>query len=250
MMFLGTPGRLVGVKCPVAQRVTPADGYSFQETLEGRVKAQVVPGRRRTWDVELGDLTTPAEVATLMEFAQGAWGQGPFWFVSADAAVVNLLTPAASSCDPAEVQMGSNATLLGSPPLNLGADGWAARSVWKDTANGAAIGSAVPVLPDVPVTSSAYVVGSGRLRLQFLDATGAAVSSHDSAGTGAAMASRVHVTAVPPSGAVAVRLWVTASVTHVARPAITWTDQPYEFGDGQGCEKAVVHAVSRGVIKA
>src|SRR5690625_4816542 len=109
MIYLGTPGRMVGISCPAEQRLATAERYSFQTTLEGRVKAQVRPIGRRTWDLRLPRTSSPSEVAALAAFADGAWGAGPFWFVSADAPVVNLLSPGAAASDAAYLRAGLGA---------------------------------------------------------------------------------------------------------------------------------------------
>lgn len=249
MIYLGSLGRMIGIKCPASQQAQSVEQFTFKDTVEGRVKAQRRPLGRRSWSLRTSDATTPGESAILQEFAAGAWGRGPFVFVSADAPHTNLLTPGASTCDPAEVAMGSGGSLLGSPPL-LTPDGWAARSVWKNTVNGAFFGEAVPVLSGRRVTGSAYVSGAGGfVRLVFLNASGAVVSQVDSAAATPTVARR-SVTALPPVGAVSARLTVTASVTAAARPAITWTDTVQPYSDGQGCSKAVVHGVSRDQVLA
>lgn len=249
MMYLGIPGRMIGLKCPTRLNVSAAGRHSFATTLGGAVKAQVGPPGRRTWGVGLGQLTTPSEVGALEAFAQGAWGSGPWWFIPADAPVTNLLPPAAASCDPAAINVFTDGQMLGSPPLDLGADGFAARSVWKTSDGFTTIGPAVPVLPGVPVTGAAWIGGGGRVQLAFVDADGAQIGAAHSAPP-TATPDRVVVTATPTEGAVAVRLRVTDGATAIARPTLTWTDQVYEWADGQGCPKAVVHSVDRDVTKA
>lgn len=248
MIYLGTPGRMISLKCPASQRVNVPAQPNIRTTLGGRVQAQLPPrSDRRVWDLQTSDATTPDQVAAIMAFSSGAWGRGPFWFVSADAPVTNMLTPGAASCDPAEVSMLSGAELLGSPPMNLGGDAWAARSVWKTTGNGAGVGGPVPVLPGSRVTASAWIVGAGRVRLVFLDAAGSQVSEADSP-LGGLVPARLHVAAAVPGGAVSVRFYVTASVTAVANPAITWTDTVQPISDGQGCAKAILHGASRDLV--
>lgn len=252
MMYLGTPGRMVAIKCPTTQRVNHADRYSFATTLGGKVKAQAGPVGRRTWDVSLGQLSTPSDVGALMDFAKGAWGSGPFWFVTADAPVVNLLTPQVAQCDPGSITVSSGTELLGTPPMDLGADGVAAQSVWKTatTTGTATFGGPVPVLPGQPVTGSAWVIGTGTLRLVFLGPSGTQLATIDSEAAAWSTPQRLAVTTTAPGTATAVQLVAAGPLTHAARPAVTWTNQPYEWGDGQGCPKAVVHNASRDVVKA
>lgn len=252
MIYLGTPGRMIKLKCPVAQRDSSDAGYRFVTTLEGKRKAQVVPGRRRVWDVSTGRLTTPDQVATLAEFASGAWGPGPFWFVPEAAAQVNLMSPHDIS-DPIRMSAG-----IPGGPLPLQDGGVAATSKLKLPGDSGHISwrndateSDPPVLPGVPVTGSAWVTGHGAyVMLQFTLESGSIISSAssnaiDSAGVGV----RVSVTATPPEGAAMVRLTV-RNAERAARPAVTWTDGPMEWGEGLGCHKAVVDEVARDLVRA
>lgn len=240
-VYLGALGRLVELWSTPAAQVSLAERYTFTTTLEGRVKAQSVPSARRSWSLN-AEGASPREQAALQEFATGAWGRGPFVFVSADAPVVNLLTPEESSLDP----VGLTADVLGSPPM-LTPDGWAGRSLLKRDGQFARVATDVPVIPGRRVTGSAYVrghSGTALVRLVFYRADGTEISRADSP-SAVAEAQRRWVTATAPSDAAWAALWVTGTVTQVARPAVTWTSEPFEYGDGQGCRKAVVHGASR-----
>ena len=250
MIYLGTLGRMMPIKCPTQQQVAPAERYTFNTTLGGTVKAQAGPPGRRTWAIGLGQLTTPSDVGALMDFATGVWGSGPFWFVPADAPIVNLLTPDAASCHPDSLILRNGAELLGSPPLALGADGFAARSVWKNRDGIAAFGGPVPIVSGQLVTGSAWVAGAGTLRLIFVDQHGAEIVSTDSPAAGWSTPQRLSATARAPRTAAGVQLAITGLITQAARPAITWTPTAYEWGDGQGCDKAIIHNLSRDVTKA
>lgn len=250
MMYLGTLGRMVPIKCPTAQRVNLTDRYSFTATLGGRVKAQAGPPGKRSWDISTGQLTTPADVGTLMEFATGVWGPGPFAFIPADAPVVNMLTPAAASCDRSVLNTLSGAEIIDTPPMNLGDEGVAARSVWSNGVGTVRFGDTVPVKPGKPVTASAWVLGAGSIRLTFVNASGNEIRAGLSPEGSPGAPQRLSVTLAAHPQAVGARISTTAGVTQVARPAITWTDQPFEWGDGQGCPQAVVHSPSRDVVKA
>ena len=247
MIYLGTPGRMVGISCPAEQRLSTDERYSFQTTLEGRVKAQVRPGGRRVWDLRLPSTSTPSEIATLAAFANGAWGPGPFWFVSADAPVVNLLSPGAASSDLAHILF--NAGAQGGPwetPF-----GFAARSITNPSSATLYWDTLVPVLPGQPVTGSAVVQGANaRAGLFFYNSAGAWVATTHGARVSGSDPQRASVSGVVPEGAVSVRLFVSAEVTRASLPAITWTAQPFEWGDGQGCEKAVVLGGQRDLIQA
>lgn len=249
MIYLGTLGRMVGLKCPASQQVAVDERITFEQTLGGRKVGQISPGNpKRVWQNQLSDASTPAQAGAVMAFINGEWGNGPFIYVSADAPVTNLLTPSVASCDPI---LAVAPGLAGGPLLTP--DGWAGRSylnanpadpLWFGTAH-------TPVLEGTSVTASAYLIGAGaRVRLYFYDALGANISTHLSgvpASAGAVVRSWV-TTHVPP-GAASCRL-LAVNATAGARPAITWTSSLVDWADGQGCAKAVIHSASRSLVMA
>lgn len=253
MIYLGTLGRMVELKCPASQQLAADGEPSFKTTLEGRRIAQVPPSRgRRAWQNQLSDASTPDQVGAVMSFINREWGPGPFVFVSADAPVTNMLTPAAASCDPSEVSVSGGASVLATPPM-LTPDGWAGRSFMKNAAGLLFHGLGfVPVLPGVGVTASAYVLGAGgAVRIAWYDAAGAGVGSVTSTVVSTAgQVVRSFVSAVPPAGAVSCRVSVNAAATQTCRPALTWSDTLLPWADGQGCLKAVIHGASRNLIMA
>ena len=250
-MYLGTLGRLIEIKCPTALQSSRSGGFAFSTTLEGKVKAQVLPGGRRVWDVGLGQLTTPQDLRVLEQFTSGAWGSGPFVFVPADAPVTNLLTPQAADCDPAVGMLVANRP---DGPM-LTPDGWAARSIRHETSQGTiqfgTVGRGAPVIPGQPVTAAAYVRGGGaRVQLIWLNTQGAIVGSAQS--TVRATLNEVvrsHVTRTPPEDAVACRVQAVSCV-QATWPTLTWTDLLLGHSPGHGCEAAVVHGVSKDVVHA
>lgn len=248
-VYLGIPGRLVELRCPSDQASPADDVFSFERTLEGKVKAQARKLSRRRWSVAVST-ATPAEVGALAGFAGGEWGRGPFVWVSADAPVTNMLTPEQSLCDPSTLY---TAGVIAGGPLNLGADGWAGRSFLNpDPATTFYFGSqGAPVIPGQKVTASAYVVGAGALvRIRWLDAAGAYVSNVGSAAVGVAgAATRASVTATVPAGA-ALAVVQASNATQAARPALTWTDTLFDWSDGQGCPKAVISGLDRRLVLA
>lgn len=249
MIYLGTLGRLVELKCPSSQSVPADDPFTFERTLEGRVKAQARPLQRRQWSVQVST-GTPRDVGALAAFAGGEWGRGPFVWVSTDAPVTNLLTPEQSTCDPSTLYT-SGVTATG--PLDLGVDGWAGRSFTNATpANQFYFGNqGAPVLPGQKVTASAYLVGAGAaVRLRWADAAGTFISTTTGAGDGVAgVAKRLSVTATPPANAAQAQV-LAVNATQGARPALTWTDTPFEWSDGQGCPKAVISGLDRQLVLA
>lgn len=248
-VYLGQLGRMVEIKCPASQQVNTADGFTFEETLEGRVKAQARPIQRRTWSLETSDATTPTDHAAVQGFVAGAWGPGPFVYVSADAPVTNMLSPAAAACMPGTTDFDPSP----GGPADLTADGWEGRS-WLSIGEGLSfvLGTDfIPVLPGVAVTGSAWVAGPvARLRLRWYDATGAILTSTASGDSASGpLFKRVTITGTPPPGAAATRL-VAVDVDRVARPALTWTGEVFPWAAGEGCPKAVIHAASKQLIMA
>lgn len=253
MIYLGSLGRMIGIKCPASQQVAVDERIEFERTLSGRKVGQVVPGNpKRVWQNQLSDASTPVQVGAVMAFITGEWGNGPFVFVSADAPVTNLLTPAAASCDPGEFTPGAGSIVTPVGPM-LTPDGWAGRSFAIGASGTVFFGlDRLPVLPGQAVTVSAYVRGlGGAVRLTWYDAAGVTISTGTSGIiAGASNVVRSYLTATPPLGAVSFRVSASSAVTQVTRPAATWSDQLLEWGAGQGCMKAVVHGASSGLIMA
>lgn len=250
MIYLGQLGRMIGVKCPASQQVQSEERYSFETTLEGARKAQVRQVGRRTWSLQTSDATTPEQVAALEQFSIGAWGPGPFVFVSADAPSSNLLTPEVSTCGPA-AKIASVISLAG--PHYLGNGEYAARSLLNtDPSVILYFGSTrVPLVDRRMVTASAWVSGAGAaVRVFWYDAAGAGLGSSTSSILATSTTTvRSWVSAVPPVGAAACLVGA-VSAGRGAQPAITWSDELLPWADGQGCAKAVVHGTSRGLVLA
>lgn len=241
-VYLGSLGRMIKLPYVVSQQLQSEERYTFKRTLEGKNSAQRIPRSHRSWALT-ADHFRANESATLQEFANGSWGRGPFWFLSADALVSNVLPPTSSV-------FGSYAD---GGPLALEGGGWAPFST-RLSAGGAGTIQFVagtldpPVMHGRKVTASAYVLGSAAyVTVQFFTVSGSLLGAVSSPAVSAAsVARRVSVTADVPLNAATAR--VTArDATAAARPAITWTDSLQPYGDGQGCAKAVVHGVSRDV---
>lgn len=241
-VYIGSLGRMIKLPYVGSQQLQQEERYTFKKTVEGKNSAQRVPRGHRSWALT-ADHFRSNESATLQEFADGSWGRGPFWFLSADALTTNALPPISSV-------FGSYAD---GGPLALEGGAWAPFSL-KPSAGGAGVIQFVATSQDPPVvhgrkvTASAYVLGSAAyVTVQFFTVGGSLLGSVSSASVSAStIARRVSVTADVPLNAATAR--VTArDATSAARPAITWTDSVQPYGDGQGCAKAVVHAVTRDV---
>lgn len=253
MIYLGSLGRMIGIKSPAQQGVASDTRHRFDRSLEGRVKAQVLPVGRRTWTLQTSAATTPTEYSTLEQFASGAWGTGPFQFVSADAAITNLLTPDESLCmgDPIASYYSAGG------PVDLGVGGWSARSwVHSDSSLAGEIyfqQTPAPILPGVRVTGSAWIRGEGaKLRLYWYDSPfGNPIAGTVDSGPLTIFDGWTRVTVIgdPPEGAIGVRV-VAQYADFATMPAITWTKQAKPWGSGQGCSKAVVSQLERSQVRA
>ncbi|NQD40507.1 hypothetical protein [Glutamicibacter halophytocola] len=249
MIYLGTLGRMIGIKCPASQNTSSEERFTFTRTLEGKRKAQTRPVSRRTWSLQTSQAATPTEHSLLTQFAEGAWGYGPFIFVSAEAPHTNLLSPNWSMCDPS---IPSASSVVSAGPVEVEPGLVMARS-YLNTDDGyvVLIPDKVPVLPGVKVTGSAYVLGSGmRAQIIFRDTEGALVQSYSSVASGASGAwQRLSVTQTPPAGAAYVQIAITGD-GRSAGPVVTWTDTVQRWSAGNGCYEAVADSVSSDLTRA
>lgn len=245
MIYLGTLDRMIGMDCPAEQSVSHAGRVSTVTTVEGRVKAMVVPESGRSWSLGVSAGARQSESATLQEFVTGAWGSGPFIFVPVDAPLTNMLSPReAAALVPGTAQVGG--------PVDLGADGWAASSLIvgdpEATQEIYANVNPVPVVEGRAVTGSAWVrpgfVSPSLLRLYWRGRDGVGLGTASVSVPAGSGLQRVALTATPPEGAVGVRL-VAYKAELMTRPQLTWTDGLAPWAAGEGCPAAVVHDLSR-----
>lgn len=248
-VYLGNRGRLVKLPYASSQSLALSESMTLSTTLEGRVKAQARPRRNREWSMTAERYLAQAQGA-LAAFFNGEWGNGPFVWVSADAPVTNMLTPAQSSCDPSTLY---TAGVIAGAPLDLGADGWAGRSFLNpDPATTFRFGGqGAPVLPKQKVTASAYVVGAGaKVQIRWEDAAGVYISTTTSTAQGlAGTPVRAFITATAPDNA-ALAYVNALSASQAARPALTWTAALFDWADGQGCPKAIIRPAGRELKQA
>lgn len=246
-VYIGKLGQLVQLPYVTSQSIELAESHTFTTTLEGRVKSQVRPIRRRTWALSASRYLPNARGA-LSAFTSGEWGPGPFVWVPVDAPVTNMLTPEQSTCDPSTA---FTAGFTPSGPMDLGDDGFAGRSFASASPLGVVyFGSDLaPVMQGRKVTGSVYLDGStSAARIYWYNSAGAFVSSSTGSTTALPGTNRKFVTAMPPGTAVSARMAAT-NATKAARPALTWTDGLVAWAEGQGCQKAVVHGLSQEIMQ-
>lgn len=249
MEYLGSLGRLVGLRCNSEQRVSAPPRYSTSTTVEGRRRAQVIPTAARVWDISW-DLSDPGEVSELTAFTTGAWGPGPWHWIPVQAQQGNLLTPREASLIEYVDVTGS-----WSPggPVRDAEGAWSARSI-SSSLTGAygQMFNGIPVLAGGPVTWAADVQGDGRsaLGLGFRDASGTLIAGVYSDAVAPEAMGRVSMSGTVPDDAVSMHVGVRRGVTRVARPQVTWTDGPVPYSAGYGCRMAVVDGFSEDLIAA
>lgn len=234
--YLGSLGRLVEIPFTSSEAVSSQDRYVFKTTVEGRRRAQILPTAPRSWDIEMRG-ARPGEAAALAAFANGAWGSGPWHWVSVQAHRGNLLTPAEADL----VEWTARAALSAGGPVRDADGAWAARSLLFSQSSGwTSVFTDLPVVAGVPVTWACDVTGSSpRITMTFHDSSGAVVTELTGTGAGSGM-QRVSVTGTPPASAVAARVGVRAGVSRVARPQVSWTPHAVPWSRGHGCRAAVV----------
>ena len=248
MEYLGSLGRLIPFRCASSERTGAGGRYVESFTVEGARRVQAVPARPRVWDVSWG-ARDGGELAKLDSFVSGAWGNGPWHWVSVAAQSGNLLTPReALLLDRAGV---SSASVQDAGPVRDSSGGWSPRSVTVTLASGwVALMRGVPVHPDKPFTFSCDVEGAGtapHIHVAFYDAAGGLVQQFSQIGSGTAM-QRVSRTVAVPAGAVEAYVGVRNTVARAARPQVTWTPGPVPFSAGHGCRSAVVDGVSSDLL--
>ena len=248
MEYLGSLGRLIPFRCASSERTGAGGRYVESFTVEGARRVQAVPSRPRVWDVSWG-ARDGGELAKLESFVSGAWGRGPWHWVSVAAQCGNLLTPReALLLDRAGV---SSASVQDAGPVRDSDGGWSPRSVTVTLTSGwVALARGVPVIPGVPLTFSCDVQGNalpGQVHVRFVDAAGGTVSDNSATGPNAGM-HRVSWSGVAPAGAVEAQVGVRSQTVVATRPQATWTPGPVPFSAGHGCRAAVVDGVSSDLL--
>lgn len=242
--FLGPVGSLIPVKC--ASQLTSSGGrqVSFGDTL-GKRKAFLGQVRAREWSVDIG-LAKPAELSGLRWLAENV--HAPMVWYPPDAVVGNIVTPAQG-----DFTVRAHNGLEG-PLVEVEPGVWVksalpsgGTSVAFPRANG--VRMPAPVVQGVPVTASAWLRGSNaRVQLVWWSADQVNLGSVSSTVSSGAEFRRVHVTAVPPMGAVGLTCELTG--TQVAGPAVTLTDKLLPYSPGRGATRVVTHGLADAIIRA
>lgn len=228
--YLGTTARMVPVAPASAQSEGRPERFVVQEAANRRWAFDTARRggvQARSWAVDLG-LLDAAEMAVVDEFVQGAWGPGPFRWISCAAHDSNVCTPGQSTLAALDAGSGMDT-----------AAGWSPRSVVGPGA--VVLAGLVPVIPGRPVTVSVDTTGAATLTLVFRSGSGVAVSSVSQAATGT-LAQRLSRT-VPSVPATARTVDVQVSGhTRAARPQVSWTADVRPWAPGRGAESVVIQS--------
>ncbi|UQN30651.1 hypothetical protein [Brachybacterium kimchii] len=221
--------------------VSREDRYSVQTTLEGRRRAQHLPGSARTWSVSI-PVGHPEDLLHLDAFAQGAWGPGPWHWLPVQAQVGNLLTPN----EAALLERATPAYTLDGGPLQTPDGTWTPRSLLVDLETGSDwLFKGIPVLPGRPFTWSLDVIGDGvsapELITIYSDLDGNRIGTGDRRASSTVKGlHRTSMTLTPPAGAATVDVGVRSTVKRLARPQLSWTPVATPYTTGHGCRTAIV----------
>ena len=92
--YIGELGRMHKILWPTPVKVTNPTRYEVQAAPSRRWAFVTAPvwARRREWSLDVSG--TNREITGLAQLVAGAFGPGPWRFISDEAAVTNMLTPA------------------------------------------------------------------------------------------------------------------------------------------------------------
>lgn len=241
--WLGELGRMQPVWSTPSMSTTPTVDRTYKTTLGGRRFVRHAARGHREWDLT-GNLASPAEAAVISMMASGAWGHGPFWWLSPWASAVNILTPEGSILKYAEL---SGAVSGG--PVQVSEGLWLPSSgVTSGNVNAIARGkyrgyTAVP--KGTMYTASLYVSSGQRVRVSEFDSSlGVVLTTRTSAAGSGNGLTRVSVTSVATAETDALRLDVLGAGV-CAGAAISLTGDLRSWGVGDGCAEVIVDSESR-----
>lgn len=228
--YLGTTARMVPVAPASAQSEARSDRFVVQQAASRRwafdtARRGGVQGRE--WGVDLG-LLDAAEMSVVDEFVQGAWGPGPFRWVSCAAHDSNVLTPGQSIL-----------ALLDSGTGMDTAAGWAPRSVLGP--GRVVLAERVPVIAGIPVTVAVETTGAATLTVVFRSGAGGIVSTQTVAASGTLAQRLVYSAPSVLSTARTVDIEVSGHI-RAARPQVTWTRGPRPWVPGRGAEQVIIQS--------
>lgn len=245
--WMGSLGRLQPVWSTPSMSITPTLEKTYTTTLGGRQYVRQGPRGHREWALS-GYGGTGEDLAPVVLMASGAWGVGPWWWLSPWAVGANALTPDGSRLAWADL---AGATVAG--PVQVEGGLWLPQSAIASGASTNAIARSetagyLPVPAGTPYTGSLFVSAAQSVRVSEFGAdlgvtVRAVTSAPAPAGAGLR---RVTVSSVASASTAALRLDVLGA-GQVAGAALTLTSTVAPWALGDGCEQAVVDSESRDV---
>lgn len=224
---IGVLGRMIPLLWADPAQVKAPTRYEVQTAPARRWAFVSTPAsaRRREWSLEMSG--TQREMAPVLQLAAGYLGDGPFWLVTEEAALCNVLTPGMSMLE----------GVANAGPVDT-VDGMSAVSVVGGSQ--VLLARRVPVIPGQPVTVSVDASGDTALSVQCVDAAGGAVGA---AYTGRASGTRMQRVRVlipdVPAGVAAINIRAAGYVS-LACPQVVWSEEPAPWDIGQGSDSVIV----------
>lgn len=244
--WIGKPGSLVNLPGFVGEIGVDHDGDpSIGRSAAGKKWAFVAGDRpSRVWRVSIPTLT-PDEVGVLQALQYEPLPE--YLWLSVEAATTNALTPEASLGGPVIERVGMwRRDDGGLCPITMANPGAA-------TADAPAIAGAAPVIGGSTVTGSCWMAGrlGPYVLLQWLDADGQPISSSWSQPVSKSLSSlhRAVITATAPANAIAVNV-APYRAEYFGQAALSWTEQPVEWGLGGLCLKGIVKGLRESIRRS
>lgn len=245
--WIGHPGALLplpGVKGELSRTVERSVSYAVSAAGVRRAYRSARRAPLREWKVTIPGMMAD-EAAALHELLMHT--DPPFVWVDPWARVTNVLTPAAAGLEATVPVLPQ----VGRQPL----DGGGFAAIGAANPSGVVVRvQPAPVVPDLPVTVSAYLAasGPGYVAAVLLDSSGTPIASpvNSASVTGTDVMRRASVTLSGlPVNAAAVEIRVHGASV-VARPAVTWTESVREYGPGGGAGQVVLSGLDEAVEDA
>lgn len=226
--WIGTPAKMHEFLWPVSLEESLPARYAIQQAVTKSWAFVATPpvARNREWSVEVDG--TNADSSVLRAFLHGAYGPGPFHFISEAASLTNVLTPAQSLLS--GVSNGGSVTAAdgGHAPASLAGG---ALTVLADK---------VPVLPGEPATVSVDASGATELIVQPRTVTGANAGGAKTVKADGLLMQRIHAT-ILSMPATARTITISAQgYNQLTRPQVVWADRPSPWDVGGGADSVIL----------
>ena len=229
--YIGAPARMLPLLWANPAPVKRPTRYAVQEAAGKRWAFVSAPAGARCREWTLDMTGTQREMHPVLQLAAGHFGDGPWWLVTDEAAMTNVLTPAQSMLE-GIANAGAAETV----------DGVSALSV----VGGApvTIADLVPAIPGEPVTVSVDASGATVLSVQPVNAEGFAVGPAKTVTATGELMQRIHATILAlPAGARGVSIRA-RGYSALACPQVVWSEEPAAWDVGLGSDSVIIEESS------